>query len=120
MSPTVVYAWALVMLVRPLRGSQTNQIKRSRGVQPGVLPFIRGLNPAATHGVVRGVRWLLILPLVAVLVLTGIVNVHLGVHWPTDVLGGYLWGIVLLLPGLAIAKFRAPSLPSPRRERGRG
>jgi undecaprenyl-diphosphatase len=34
----------------------------------------------------------------AVLVLTGPANVWLGVHWPSDVLGGYAWGIVLLLP----------------------
>jgi undecaprenyl-diphosphatase len=34
----------------------------------------------------------------AVLVLTGPANVWLGVHWPSDVLGGYAWGAVLLLP----------------------
>ncbi len=34
----------------------------------------------------------------AVLVLTGPVNVWLGVHWPSDILGGYAWGLVLLLP----------------------
>jgi undecaprenyl-diphosphatase len=33
-----------------------------------------------------------------VLVLTGPANVWLGVHWPSDVLGGYAWGAVLLLP----------------------
>lgn len=32
---------------------------------------------------------------VALLALSGIVNVHLGVHWPSDVLGGYLWGSAL-------------------------
>ena len=34
----------------------------------------------------------------AVLLLTGPTNVWLGVHWPSDVLGGYAWGTVLLLP----------------------
>lgn len=38
----------------------------------------------------------------AILATTGIVNVSLGVHWPTDVLGGYLWGLVLLLPAAAL------------------
>ena len=32
------------------------------------------------------------------LIATGPVNVWLGVHWPSDVVGGYLWGLVLLLP----------------------
>jgi undecaprenyl-diphosphatase len=38
---------------------------------------------------------------IAVLALTGIVNVWLGVHWPTDVIGGYMWGAALALPAIA-------------------
>ncbi|MEE8346137.1 MAG: phosphatase PAP2 family protein [Dehalococcoidia bacterium] len=34
----------------------------------------------------------------AVLALSGPTNVWLGIHWPSDILGGYAWGIVLLLP----------------------
>ncbi len=34
----------------------------------------------------------------AVLALTGPANVWLGVHWPSDTLGGYAWGALLLLP----------------------
>jgi membrane-associated phospholipid phosphatase len=33
-----------------------------------------------------------------VLVLTGPANVYVGVHWPSDVVGGYAWGVVLVLP----------------------
>jgi undecaprenyl-diphosphatase len=40
-----------------------------------------------------------------VLVLTGIVNIWLGVHWPTDVLGGYLWGASLVLAGVLLSRY---------------
>ncbi len=33
-----------------------------------------------------------------VLALTGAANIYVGVHWPSDVLGGYVWGAVLVLP----------------------
>jgi undecaprenyl-diphosphatase len=45
-----------------------------------------------------------------VLATTGIVNVYLGVHRPTDVLGGYLWGLVLLLPALSLVLRRPDQL----------
>jgi membrane-associated phospholipid phosphatase len=32
------------------------------------------------------------------LVLAGPANVYVGVHWPSDVVGGYAWGAVLVLP----------------------
>jgi len=33
-----------------------------------------------------------------VLALAGPANVYVGVHWPSDVVGGYAWGAVLVLP----------------------
>jgi membrane-associated phospholipid phosphatase len=33
-----------------------------------------------------------------VLVVSGPANVYVGVHWPSDVVGGYAWAAVLLLP----------------------
>jgi undecaprenyl-diphosphatase len=33
----------------------------------------------------------------AVIVASGPANVWLGVHWPSDVAGGYAWGAVVLL-----------------------
>ena len=40
----------------------------------------------------------------AVLALSGPANVWLGVHWPSDVLGGYAWGAALLLPVVAACR----------------
>ena len=66
----------------------------------------------------RGRWWRLVAVSWAVLLLAaaGIANVYLGVHWPTDVLGGYLWGVVLLLPAAAVLSRR----PDRSRWAGRG
>jgi membrane-associated phospholipid phosphatase len=40
---------------------------------------------------------------VAVLILSAPANVYMGVHWPSDVLGGYAWGTALLLPAVFAA-----------------
>jgi len=59
----------------------------------GFLAYLAVALPLATpaRAVLAALSW-------AVLVLTGPANVWLGVHWPSDVLGGYAWGTVLLLP----------------------
>ena len=59
----------------------------------GFLAYLAVALPLATPGraALAAVSW-------AVLVFTGPANVWLGVHWPSDVLGGYAWGTVLLLP----------------------
>jgi undecaprenyl-diphosphatase len=49
---------------------------------------------------------------VIIAVLTGLQRVEAGVHWPSDVLGGYAWGTVLLLPAVFMA-----ARPSGRRPR---
>lgn len=55
-------------------------------------------------------QWLRLLTLAlagGLLGLSGLVNVWLGVHWPSDILGGWLWGLALLFPVVHLAG-RAP------------
>lgn len=48
----------------------------------------------------------------AVLVFSAPANVYMGVHWPSDVLGGYAWGAALLLPAIFMASDRPRRPPS--------
>ena len=50
----------------------------------------------------RAARIALLASSAAVLALVGWVNVYVGVHWPSDVVGGYAWGFTLLLPLLGL------------------
>ncbi|MGI8926981.1 MAG: phosphatase PAP2 family protein [Tepidiformaceae bacterium] len=45
-----------------------------------------------------------------VLILDGLANVYMGVHWPSDVLGGYLWAAVILaVAGAGLCWWRSAS-----------
>lgn len=52
--------------------------------------------PASVRASVAGL-------VVAFLLLGGLANVWLGVHWSSDVLGGYLWALAALVPAVAAA-----------------
>lgn len=88
MSPTVVYGWALALAAARRLPSARVAARDKSPVQVAVRAGV-------------------VVALAVVLVLTGIVSVHTGAHWPTDVAGGYVWGLVLLLPALYVYELRA-------------
>lgn len=64
------------------------------------------------------VRRLVQLAAMLIILITGFGRVHTGAHWPSDVLGGFLWGLTGLI--LLVATVAGRFLPSARpREDGR-
>ncbi|MCY3883020.1 MAG: phosphatase PAP2 family protein [Chloroflexi bacterium] len=56
----------------------------------------------------RGLRGAAVALVAAFLLLGGLANVYLGVHWTSDVIGGYLWALLVLIPA---ARAAFPSRP---------
>lgn len=50
----------------------------------------------------RALRWALQLGCVLIVISAGPARIYLGVHWPSDVLGGYVVALLFLVPALAI------------------
>ncbi|MEX0781040.1 MAG: phosphatase PAP2 family protein [Dehalococcoidia bacterium] len=58
------------------------------------LPLPRGAQVAATAG------------LALVVVFNGTSSVYMGVHWPSDIVGGVLWALVIVIPAAAVVLAR--------------
>ena len=53
----------------------------------------------------RPLRWVLQAGCLLVVLAGGPARVYVGVHWSSDVLGGYLVALLFLLPALAVYQF---------------
>ncbi len=49
----------------------------------------------------RWTQWTATAVLTLVVALNGTSSVYMGVHWPSDVLGGILWALVIVIPAAA-------------------
>jgi len=67
--------------------------------------FLYGFLAAAAIGAPfpTAVRVAIAMVVALFLALAGLVNVWLGVHWFTDVIGGYLWALAVLVPAARAA-----------------
>ncbi len=110
------------LIDRPRPAAETFDIRAE--ITSASFPSGHVMSPTVLYGYVIALcaskQWPLIVRIggaataAAILVLTGIVNVWLGVHWPADVIGGYLWGASLVLAAslLSRAITRRPSTNS--------
>jgi len=77
------------------------------------------MSPTYLYGVLLGYAWIGAMPRVVrepvavwsllIIVLSAPPNIWLGVHWPSDVLGGWAWGLVLAVPVVLVAQ-RVPAV----------
>lgn len=94
-----------------IRGSATSESFPSGHVMSGVVLFATLALVAWRSPLPRPARLAALVLLGMLALLDGFANVYEGVHWPSDVLGGYLWAAALLLAWYSCARALARRLP---------
>ena len=105
MGATVVIGALAYLLARPTfpplrrHGSRPTFSPLPGGEGPGVRAWARASKSTASHRTVAllVLRRAAAIVCLALILLTGYGRILVGAHWPSDVLGGYLWGALLLL-----------------------
>lgn len=113
---------ALVMLIAPpLAGASSSILKEIFGrARPDVVPHLdmvsnlsfpsgHATNVMATYLlaallIAQARRSLLVALAMAVAATIGVSRILLGVHWPSDVVGGWMWGAGIALIGVTVAR----------------
>jgi undecaprenyl-diphosphatase len=89
-----------------------NLVDRRAGFSSESFPSGHMMSAAVLCGMVAVITWTLPWPrgmkvavtavLALAVVLNGTASVYMGVHWPSDVLGGMLWALVIVIPAGAL------------------
>lgn len=79
-----------------VRGSATSPSFPSGHVMSGTVLFVALAAVLVTSPIRPAFRRAGVTLLLALAAMNGLANVYEGVHWPSDVLGGYLWAATLL------------------------
>ena len=126
----IVLAIAIVLLAiaQPLikeiidRPRPTEELVDVRGsITSPSFPSGHVMSPTAVYGVLAtiaaahrswpsAVRAAAVAGFATLLAATSVVNVYLGVHWPTDIAGGWLWGAVVAFAAFGFARLTSRTL----------
>ncbi len=87
-----------------IRGSATSASFPSGHVMSGTVMFVALTTVALCLPLPAPFRWGAVAVCAVLTLAGGFANIHEGVHWPSDVLGGYLWAAVLAWPFLWFAR----------------